>query len=111
MGDMAQNTWHQVKGDTNMQTIMTKYLGPTDTKAPRVKAMTSSGHRGSTYTVEWDDSIDVEGNHAYVAQQLLDRLGWHGAWRMGSTDRGYVFVNVHDHNSPKLMAKTTGWEV
>jgi len=88
-----------------MQTIMTKYLGPTATKAPRVKAMTSSGHRGSTYTVEWDDSIDVEGNHAYVAQKLLDRLAWHGEWRMGSTDRGYVFVNAHDHNSPKIMAK------
>ena len=92
-----------------MQTIMTKYLGPTDTKAPRVKAMTSSGHRGSTYTVEWDDSLDVEGNHADAAQKLLDRLGWHGAWRMGSTDRGYVFVNVNDHNSPKLMAKQHDW--
>jgi len=87
-----------------MQTIMTKYLGPTDTKAPRVKAMTSSGHRGSTYTVEWDDSLDVEGNHAYVAQKLLDRLGWHGSWRMGSTDRGYVFVNIYDINSPSINA-------
>jgi len=93
-----------------MQTIMTKYLGPTDTKPPRVKAMTSSGHRGSTYTMEWDDRLDVEGNHADAAQKLLDRLGWHGAWCMGSTDRGYVFVNVHDHNSPKLMAATAGWQ-
>ena len=63
-----------------MQTIMTKYLGPTDTKAPRVKAMTSSGHRGSTYTVEWDDSLNIEGNHAYAAQNLLDKLGM--AWRV-----------------------------
>ena len=94
-----------------MQTIMTKYLGPTDTKASRVKAMTSSGHRGSTYTVEWDDSLNVEGNHADAAQKLLDKLGWLGEWRMGSTDRGYVFVNVNDINSPKLMAKTAGWEV
>ena len=90
---------------------MTKDLGPTDTKAPRFKAMTSSGHRGSTYTVEWDDSLDVEGNHADAAQQLLDQLGWRCEWRMGSTDRGYVFVNVNDINSPKLMAKTAGWEV
>ena len=92
-----------------MQTIMTKYLGPTATKAPRVKAMTSSGHRGSTYTVEWDDSLDVEGNHADAAQKLLDRLGWLGMWRMGSTDKGYVFVNVDDINSPKLMAKQHDW--
>ena len=88
-----------------MQTIMTKYLGPTDTKPPRVKAMTSSGHRGSTYTVEWEDILDVEGNHADAAQKLLDKLGWRGEWRMGSTDRGYVFVNATDHNSPKIMAK------
>ena len=95
-----------------MQTIMTKYLGPTDTKGPRVKAMTSSGHRGSTYTVEWDDSLDVEGNHADAAQKLLDKLGWHGAWRMGSTDRGYVFVNIYDINSPSISSfKTTGREV
>ena len=94
-----------------MQTISTKYLGPTNTKGPRVKAMTSSGHRGSTYTVEWDDSLDVEGNHADAAQKLLDKLGWLGEWRMGSTDRGYVFVNATDHNSPKLMAATAGWEL
>ena len=94
-----------------MQTIMTKYLSPTDTKAPRVKAMTSSGHRGSTYTVEWDDSLNIEGNHADAAQKLLDKLGWLGEWRMGAMDRGYVFVNVNDINSPKLMAATAGWEV
>lgn len=94
-----------------MQTIMTKYLGPTDTKAPRVKAMTSSGHRGSTYTVEWNDSLNIEGNHVDAAQKLLDKLGWHGVWRMGALDKGYVFVNATDHNSPKLMAKTAGWEV
>ena len=94
-----------------MQTIMTKYLGPTDTKGPRVKAMTSSGHRGSTYTVGWDHSLDVEGNHADAAQKLLDKLGWRGEWRMGSTDRGYVFVNATDHNSPKLMAATAGWDL
>jgi len=92
-----------------MQTIMTKYLGPTDTKGPRVKAMTSSGHRGSTYTVGWDDSLNIEGNHADAAQKLLDKLGWQGMWRMGSTDRGYVFVNAIDHNSPKLMAKQHDW--
>ena len=97
-----------------MQTISTKYLGPTNTRGPRVKAMTWGqivGYRGSTYTVEWDDSIDVEANHADAAQKLLDKLGWRGEWRMGSTDRGYVFVNATDHNSPKLMAKQHDWRI
>ena len=92
-----------------MQTIITKYLPATNTLGSRIKAMTSSGHRGSTYTVEWDDSLDVEGNHADAAQKLLDRLGWLGMWRMGSTDKGYVSVNVDDINSPKLMAKQHDW--
>ncbi len=87
-----------------MQTIMTKYLGPTDTKGPRVKAMTSSGHRGSTYTVEWDDSLDVEDNHAYVAQQLLDKLGWLGTWRMGGLTSGFVFVNTEARYMPLIKS-------
>jgi hypothetical protein len=94
-----------------MQTILTKYLGPTDTKGPRVKAMTSSGHKGSTYTTTWDDSLNVEGNHTYAAQKLLDRLDWLGMWRMGATDRGFVFVNVEDHSSPKIMAVQHDWRL
>jgi len=88
-----------------MQTIMTKYLGPTDTKGPRVKAMTSSGHRGSTYTVGWDHSLDVEGNHTQVAQLLLDKLGWKGDWRMGGLTTGFVFVNTEARYMPLIKAR------
>ena len=66
-----------------MQTIMTKYLGPTDTKAPRVKAMTASDHRGSNDTVEWDESLDVEGNHADAAKKQHEKLGGSGEGRRG----------------------------
>jgi len=85
-----------------MQTIMTKYLGPTNTKGSRIKAMQSYGVK--QVTIDFDYSLNDEGNHALAAQMLLNRLGWRGEWRMGGTDKGYVFVNVDDHNSPKIVA-------
>lgn len=92
-----------------MQTIITKYLGPTKTKGSRIKAKPSGNVK--QVTIAFDYSLNDEGNHALAAQMLLNKLGWRGEWRMGGTDKGYVFVNVNDINSPKLMAKTAGWEV
>jgi hypothetical protein len=88
-----------------MQTIITKYLGPTATLGSRIKAMTSSGHKGSTYTVEWDHSLNVEGNHTYAAQLLLNKLGWQGKWRMGGLTSGYVFVNTEASYMPLITAE------
>jgi len=88
-----------------MQTIITKYLGPTATLGSRIKAMTSSGHKGSTYTVGWDHSLNVEGNHTYAAQLLLNKLGWQGKWRMGGLPSGYVFVNTDANYMPLITAE------
>ncbi len=88
-----------------MQTIITKYLGPTATLGSRIKAMTSSGHKGSTYTVGWDHSLNVEGNHTHAAQLLLNKLGWQGKWRMGGLHSGYVFVNTDASYMPLITAE------
>jgi hypothetical protein len=88
-----------------MQTIITKYLGPTATLGSRIKAMTSSGHKGSTYTVGWDHSLNVEGNHTYAAQLLLNKLGWKGKFRMGGLDSGFVFVNTDASYMPLIIAE------
>ena len=88
-----------------MQTIITKYLGPTATLGSRIKAMSSSGHKGSTYTVGWDHSLNVEGNHTYAAQLLLNKLGWQGKWRMGGLTSGYVFVNTDASYMPLITAE------
>jgi hypothetical protein len=88
-----------------MQTIITKYLGPTATLGSRIKAMTSSGHKGSTYTVGWDHSLNVEGNHTYAAQLLLNKLGWQGKFRMGGLTSGYVFVNTDAIYMPLITAE------
>lgn len=47
-------------------------------------------------TVQWEDSLDVAGNHAAAALQLMDQLGWseRNELAMGGTRDGFVFVQV-----------------
>jgi len=53
-----------------MKAIKTTYLGPTDTKGSRCKA--SDCDRNSI-TLNWDDALDSEENHAAAAQALCPR--------------------------------------
>lgn len=87
-----------------MQTIITKYLPATNTHGPRIKAVTSSGHKDSTYTAGWDHSLNVEGNHTHAVQMLLNKLGWQGTWRMGGLASGFVFVNTEAPYMPLIAA-------
>ncbi len=54
------------------QAIVTKYLGPTNHRYTRVKATAFAG----SVTVEWDDSLNTELNHAVAAKTLADKYGW-----------------------------------
>jgi len=56
-----------------MQTIQTKYLGPTDHRKSRVKAKCA----GATAIVEWDHSLNTEDNHLLAAYYLaVNKLKW-----------------------------------
>ena len=74
-----------------MQTIITKHLGPTATKRPRVRATTSGGAGSVTLTTcgEWQD----DQNHKAAAETLRTKLGW-GVGRLfgGHTKDGMVWV-------------------
>ena len=72
-----------------MQTITTKYLGPTNRKGSRITAVTSSGIR--IYR-EYDPSANREENHMRVARILKDEMKWTGAMEGGDTKEGMVFV-------------------
>ena len=81
-----------------LQTIATKYLGPTDTKGARIKAVAC---RGETITIDWNHSEDVKVNHDRAALQLVEKLGWLELAGLdylagGSTRNGYVYVPVRD---------------
>lgn len=56
------------------QAILTKYLGPTNTRGARVKAWCQA----DSLTVAWDDALDVNANHELAARALARSLGWKG---------------------------------
>ncbi len=73
-----------------MQSITTKYLGPTDSHGGRIRASASGG--GGSVTVAYDHGLDTEENHARACAKLMDKLKWSGEMVAGSTKGGYTFV-------------------
>ena len=73
------------------QSIITRYIGPTRVRGPRVSATSSGGKR---IAIEWDDALNSDQNHSAAACALASKLGWSGVWHGGSLgDRaGCVFV-------------------
>ena len=59
-----------------MQTIITKYLGPTNYRGSRYKA-THTGNFTSV-TLNADYSMNAEANHVEAALALAEKLGWEG---------------------------------
>ena len=81
-----------------MQTIITKYLGPTNKRGSRIKARQSASYAGTpkSVTIDWDYSLNVEHNHKAAAIAFAAKMGWHGDWVGGSNcGEGYVFVNAN----------------
>ena len=74
-----------------MQAIITKYIGPTDTKPSRIKATAAAG----SITVSYDHSLNIDGNHIAAAQELAAKFGWTGKWVQGCLHTGdYVHTRV-----------------
>lgn len=77
-----------------MQAIVTKYLGPTNFRGSRVVAKCQA----KRISVSWDDALDVDGNHAAAANQLVSELGWTNYGKLvggglpGGEGNCYVFV-------------------
>ena len=74
-----------------MQAIITKYVGPTNTKPSRIKATAAAG----SITVSYDYSLDIKGNHVVAAKKLAAKFGWSGKWVQGCLHTGdYVHTRV-----------------
>lgn len=85
-----------------MQTIETRFIGPTNSRGSRYKATCEAG----SLTLAADYRLCPEDNHRRVARALIEKLGWkhdtergdtYGDWYMGSTKTGYVFVCCVDY--------------
>jgi hypothetical protein len=73
-----------------MQTISTKYLGPTNTKPSRIISRASSSP--GSVTINVDHSRSIEDNHAFAARRLMEKLGWKGRLVGGHTKNGMCWV-------------------
>lgn len=73
-----------------METIITKYLGPTNFRGARIIATSETGKR---ITREYNYGMGTVRNHSVVAAELARKLGMTGELLAGSTKTGYVFVS------------------
>lgn len=76
-----------------MQAIRTIYLGPTNFRGSRVKAICEAKSR----VYEWDDALNPEENHVYAAEKLAQELGWWDSrvWASGCLkDGSYCHVQT-----------------
>lgn len=62
-----------------MQAIVTNYFGPTDTQGSKIIARCDAGR--VTVTV---DGCSIRDAHKEAVAALCARVGWDGAWRIGS---------------------------
>ncbi len=83
--------------------IKTRYLGPTNYRASRVKAFAKSAAQGDlAVTLQWDYGLNATANHTRAAKALAEKLQWFGIWHGGGLDNdGEVFVRI-DVSAPGL---------
>lgn len=55
-----------------MQAIVTKYLSPTNSRGPRIKASCQAG----SLTVSYDHELNIDENHERACALLIAKLGW-----------------------------------
>ena len=89
-----------------MQTIMTKYMAPTNWRGAFIKAVQSGWSSDSIkqlekVTMAYDYALTSDENHRRAAQLLALRLNWTGTYVSGSLgalgDYDKVFVRIpHD---------------
>ena len=75
------------------QAIKTKYIGPTNSKGSRVKATCDAG----SITINWQDALNTERNHAAARDALCVKLGWtrYYDWTIGWIDNAAYHVRYY----------------
>ena len=73
-----------------MQTIKTKYHGPTSSKGSRFSAECEGGR----IYIPKNYALDAEENHKAAAQALLAKMGWPGEYAGGCFDDCYYWSPV-----------------
>lgn len=74
------------------QAIVTKYVGPTNSRGSRIIAKAFSG----SLTVSYDDGLNPDENHARAAEAFAKKMNWAGTLAGGGmpSGDGYCFVFI-----------------
>jgi hypothetical protein len=75
-----------------MQTIETKYHGPSNVRGSRISAA-ASGNKARVI-LSYDHALNGDANHQAAAAALMAKLNWTGRYIGGHTKTGMVFVNA-----------------
>jgi hypothetical protein len=71
------------------QAIVTKYIGPTNTKGSRIKASCEAG----SITIQYPSQLSEVDAHKEAFVALAKKLDWDKyTWHVGGLKNGYVFV-------------------
>lgn len=81
-----------------MQTIETKYIGPTNHRGARIKATAT---HGASVTVPYPHELSESDRHSLAARKLAAKLNWTGDMIGGWTARGMVWTFT-DRASPRI---------
>ena len=73
-----------------MQTIRTRYHGPTSTKGSRFSAQCEAGR----IYVPYDHALNLDENHAAAAKALLKKLNWNGDYAGGCFEHDYYWSPI-----------------
>jgi hypothetical protein len=88
-----------------MQSIYTKYTGPTNTRGSRIRATTSGG--AGSVSVPYDHALDTDENHDEAAKKLAAKLGWEGEMVRGTAPKGHGNVYVFAKGGTVVMPPGT----
>lgn len=82
-----------------VQAIVTKFVGPTNTRPARIKATAAAG----SVTIHYDHGKGINANHTAAAHALARKYGWTGTYRGGGMPDGNG--NVYVSQPTTLCAK------
>lgn len=73
-----------------MQSIRTRYYGPTNTRGSRIVAKCEAG----SFSMPYNYALSVWQNHATAAAIMLERLGWGKPYAGGEFGNDYYWSAV-----------------
>jgi hypothetical protein len=74
---------------SNKQAILTRYIGPTNSRKSRIKAFSRAG----SVTLNYDHDISQDANHERAAKALCDKFTWAHALTGGQLPNGdYAWI-------------------